>query len=299
MNPSTIGRRWTWGRLTRAFWVTRNGLDPCRPADRVLLNEAWILEGRQYFDRPRNGIQSDFRFIYTPIRTTLYKKSPVKVADNRPHPPLSLHSIHTLFPSSLSLNWKANSTQFGLTRGKRDGMRCEREFSWNLILVTIVERGRGAVYVESTCLDKRVFGVWSRKLETAYFTGRRIRPARRKIARRNRSLARGISELGRVSRRRQRGKVARKFDTVEANFSSPPPLFFGGEKSVEDLARPHLVRFDGWVKTDEWYDEGRKGQLGSWFNPLEKYRGFVKSSFLAILSFVLISFVIKLIRWLV
>lgn len=284
MNPSTIGRRWTWGRFTRAFWVTRNGLDPCRPADRVLLNEAWILEGRQYFDRPRNGIQSDFRFIYTPIRTTLYKKSPVKVADNRPHPPLSLHSIHTLFPSSLSLDWKANSTQFGLTRGKRDGMRCEREFSWNLILVTIVERGRGAVYVESTCLDKRVFGVWSRKLETAYFTGRRIRPARRKIARRNRSLVRGISELGRVSRRRQRGKVARKFDTVEANFSSPPSTLFRGRKIRRGLgaSSPRAFR---WLSENGWVIRGgRKGQLGSWFNPVEKYRGFVKSSFLAILS---------------
>lgn len=123
MNPSTIGRRWTWGRLTRAFWVTRNGLDPCRPADRVLLNEAWILEGRQYFDRPRNGIQSDFRFIYTPIRTTLYKKSPVKVADNRLHPPLSLHSIHTLFFSIPRLKSEFHAIWINTRQTWRNEMR--------------------------------------------------------------------------------------------------------------------------------------------------------------------------------
>lgn len=44
-------------------------------------------------------------------------------------------------------------------------------------------------------------------------------------------------------------------------FLSPPPLFFGREKSVEDLARPHLVRFDGWVKTDEWYAGGGRVNL--------------------------------------
>lgn len=162
-------------------------------------------------------------------------------------------------------------------------MRCEREFSWNLILVTIVERGRGAVYVESTCLDKRVFGVWSRKLETAYFTGRRIRPARRKIARRNRSLARGISELGRVSRRRQRGKVARKFDGWSKLFL-PPSTLFRGRKIRRGLGASSPRAFQ-WLSENGWVIRGgRKGRLGSWFNPLEKYRGFVKSSFLAILS---------------
>lgn len=261
MNPSTIGRRWTWGRFTRAFWVTRNGLDPCRPADRVLLNEAWILEGRQYFDRPRNGIQSDFRFIYTPIRTTLYKKSPVKVADNRPHPPLSLHSIHTLFPSSLSryrLKSEFHAIWINTRQTWRNEMRARIFVKLDLGNNSRAREGSGICRIDvsrQACI---------RSLEPevgdGVFHGASNSSGSAKN-RRNRSLARGISELGRVSRRRQRGKVARKFDTVEANFSSPPPLFFGGEKSVEDLARPHLVRFDGWVKTDEWYAGGGRVNL--------------------------------------
>lgn len=177
-------------------------------------------------------------------------------------------------------------------------MRCEREFSWNLILVTIVERGRGAVYVESTCLDKRVFGVWSRKLETAYFTGRRIRPARRKIARRNRSLARGISELGRVSRRRQRGKVARKFDTVEANFSSPLHSF-SGEKNPSRTWRV----LTSCVSMVEWkrMSDTRGGRVNLDLDLTRKISWFCQILFPCyfIPPFVLISFVIKLIRWLV
>lgn len=86
------------------------------PAGRVSTRRnPWILEGRQYFHRPRNGIQfPDFRFIYTPIlRSTISiyikKKNPVKVADNRL--PLSLHSIDftpfSLPSNSPFLDWKA------------------------------------------------------------------------------------------------------------------------------------------------------------------------------------------------
>lgn len=79
----------------------------------------------------------------------------------------------------------------------------------------------------------------------------------------------------------------------------PPSTLFRGRKIRRGLgaSSPRAFR---WLSENGWVIRGgRKGQLGSWFNPLEKYRGFVKSSFLAILSFVLISFVIKLIRWLV
>lgn len=97
------------------------------PADRVLLNEpvlVWILEGRQYCDWPRNAIQSDFRFIYRAIRTTLYKKSPVKVADNRPtFPPFNRFTPFSP-PSPSPL--KSDPAQFGLI---------SRQTRWNKITI--------------------------------------------------------------------------------------------------------------------------------------------------------------------
>lgn len=153
------------------------------PAGRVSTRRnPWILEGRQYFHRPRNGIQfPDFRFIYTPIlRSTISiyikKKNPVKVADNRL--PLSLHSIDftpfSLPSNSPFLDWKVINTRDGI-RWTRD--ECVRIFliHRNLILVTIIVEGREelssnrqARLLDDSCMS------WRRKLETAYFTGRRI-----------------------------------------------------------------------------------------------------------------------------
>lgn len=126
---------------------------------------------------------------------------------------------------------------------------------------------------------------------------------------RGRSLARGISELGRVSRRRQRGKVARKvWHGWSKLFLSPRSFSVSseGEKNPRGLrASSPRARFQ-W-KTDEWYARGGRVKLDFWFihsirhgkisgvlllNPLSL-------RFLLFLCFNIFLCVMKVIRWLV
>lgn len=100
-------------RFTRAFWVTRNGLDPCRPS---FYSTKPLDIGRSPIFPPtpkRDSIPWFPFYLYAhPPLYNIYiykKKNPVKVADNRL--PLSLHSIDftpfSLPSNSPFLDWKA------------------------------------------------------------------------------------------------------------------------------------------------------------------------------------------------
>lgn len=254
------------------------------PAGRVSTRRnPWILEGRQYFHRPRNGIQfPDFRFIYTPIlRSTISiyikKKNPVKVADNRL--PLSLHSIDftpfSLPSNSPFLDWKVINTRDGI-RWTRD--ECVRIFliHRNLILVTIIiEEGRGGRSLAR--IDKRVSstirvwvgdGSWRRRISR----GVEFRPKNRA-----REPLVGAWNIGRrfTAATARKGRARKVWHGWSKLFL---PLLFpsGGEKSVEDFPS----RAFQWM-SDRGGREGR-WKVGSWFNPFdnEKYkRASIKSIF--------------------
>lgn len=135
-------------------------------------------------------------------------------------------------PSKLDLG---NNNSWGEGRGGRSLARIDKRVS-STIRVWVGDRS------------------WRRRISR----GVEFRPKNRA---RERSLARGIS--GGVSRRRQRGKIEReKFDTVEANFSSPSS-FHPGERNPSRTS-PH-VRFNGWVIGEGGREGGRLDQFISFF----------------------------------
>lgn len=201
-----MGRRWTWGRSTRAFrdsgsremdWIPTEFYSTLRTSD--------ILEGRQYRDWPRNGTQSDF--IYSSPSRRLYEKeeASAKLADNR----------FSMTMKRGSIDWKIIDRETKIARIHRGS----------------IENGEKKYMAGSNrqaCI---------RKLETAYFTGRRIRrPVAKNRARRK--LV-GAWNIGGDSAERSR----EKFDTGWTKLSSPFSVSFGGKSVNFD----HLARFNRWV----------------------------------------------------
>lgn len=184
LSPSTMGRRrWTWGSsvhpsiLGHAKWIGS------LPAEFLLDETLGYWKVANISTDPETGFNSLISVLFIRPSSALQylyikkKKNPVKVADNRL--PLSLHSIDftpfSLPSNSPFLDWKAIPYAINAIRWTRD--ECVRIFliHRNLILVTIIVEGREelssnrqARLLDDSCMS------WRRKLETAYFTGRRI-----------------------------------------------------------------------------------------------------------------------------